>query len=66
MTENSAAIEEAWARNHQELHRNISLANSYRLELSKILLAVTAGIFAFTVAFPPVVEAGTDITQLSV
>ncbi len=49
---------------YEEVHRDISLANNYRLEFSKILLTITAGVFAFTVAFPPTLNPGTDISTL--
>jgi hypothetical protein len=35
------------------VHRDIALANQYRLELIKILLTMAAALFAFTVAFRP-------------
>ncbi len=35
------------------VHTNITLANNYRLELSKTMLALSAALFAFTTSFPP-------------
>ena len=35
------------------IHRDIALANEYRLELIKILLTIAAALFAFTVTFRP-------------
>lgn len=35
------------------IHRDVALANQYRLELLKILLAITTALFAFTVSFRP-------------
>jgi hypothetical protein len=35
------------------LHRDIALANQYRLELIKYLLAIAAALFAFTITFRP-------------
>jgi hypothetical protein len=37
----------------ESVHRDIQLANTYRMELIKYLLAITAGLFAFTVTFRP-------------
>jgi hypothetical protein len=37
----------------ESIHRDITFANSYRLELLKYLLAIAAALFAFTVAFRP-------------
>lgn len=37
----------------EALHRDIELGNRFRLELSKILLALAAALFAFTISFPP-------------
>ena len=37
----------------EALHRDIALANQYRIELIKILLTITAALFAFTVTFRP-------------
>ena len=48
------------------VHKDIALGNSYRLELSKSLLALSTGLFAFTIAFPPAISVGTDITLLRV
>jgi hypothetical protein len=35
------------------IHRDIALANSYRIELIKYLLAIAAALFAFTITFRP-------------
>lgn len=35
------------------VHANISLANTYRIELGKTMLALSAALFAFTTSFPP-------------
>lgn len=35
------------------LHRDIALANQYRLELIKLVMTLSAGILAFTVSFRP-------------
>lgn len=35
------------------VHINIGLANTYRLELLKTMLAISAALFAFTISFPP-------------
>jgi hypothetical protein len=37
----------------EAIHRDIALANKYRLELIKYLLAIAAALFAFTVTFRP-------------
>ena len=37
----------------EALHRDVALANKYRLELIKYLLAIAAALFAFTVTFRP-------------
>ena len=37
----------------EALHRDIALANQYRLELIKLLMTLCAGILAFTVSFRP-------------
>jgi hypothetical protein len=34
------------------LHRDIALANTYRLETTKLLLTIATALFAFTVSFP--------------
>jgi hypothetical protein len=36
---------------HEELHRDISLANQYRLEFIKHTMSIAAGVFVFTVTF---------------
>lgn len=35
------------------LHRDLALANGYRMELAKTVLAISAALFAFTVTFAP-------------
>src|SRR5262245_15208463 len=35
------------------IHRDVALANKYRLELIKYLLAIAAALFAFTITFRP-------------
>src|SRR5262245_30775316 len=35
------------------LHNDITLANTYRLETTKLLLAITTALFAFTISFRP-------------
>lgn len=37
----------------EAVHRDIALANQYRMELIKYLLAIAAALFAFTVTFRP-------------
>lgn len=43
----------AWAPTIDALHRDIAFANNYRLELIKLLMALCAALFAFTVTFRP-------------
>jgi H+/gluconate symporter-like permease len=38
------------------LHRDIALANSYRMELLKQLMTISAALFAFTVTFRPTLD----------
>lgn len=52
------------APTHEEVHRDIALGNSYRIELSKLLLALAAGLFAFSVAFQPATFPNVDISNL--
>lgn len=49
---------------HEEVHRDIALGNTYRIELSKLLLALAAGLFAFSVAFQPATFSNVDISNL--
>ena len=49
---------------HDEIHKDISLGNNYRLESSKFLLAISSGILAFTVSFPPAIDPSTDVSIL--
>jgi hypothetical protein len=44
----AASVEQ---RRSAELHANIGFANQYRIELIKTLLAIAAGVLAFTVPF---------------
>ncbi len=37
----------------EAVHRDIDFGNRYRIELDKTLLLLAAGLFAFTVSFPP-------------
>jgi hypothetical protein len=44
-------------RSHLEiLHKDIALANTYRLETTKFLLAIVTALFAFTVSFRPTLK----------
>lgn len=49
---------------YEEVHRDIALGNNYRIELSKLLLALAAGLFAFSVAFQPATFPNIDISNL--
>lgn len=49
---------------HEEVHRDIALGNSYRIELSKLLLGLAAGLFAFSVAFQPATFPNVNISNL--
>ena len=40
----------------EAVHRDIALANSYRMELIRTLLAIAAALFAFTVTFGPTLK----------
>lgn len=40
----------------EAVHRDIALANNYRMELIKTLLAIAAALFAFTVTFGPALK----------
>lgn len=44
---------DGFKRTLEDLHRDIDFGNRYRIELDKTLLALAAGVFAITVAFPP-------------
>ncbi|MBX7481673.1 hypothetical protein [Qipengyuania qiaonensis] len=39
------------------IHTDVDFANRYRLELNKTLLALAAGLLAFTISFPPALTA---------
>ena len=46
---------------YEEVHRDIALGNSYRMEFSKLLLALALGLFAFSVTFEPATFPNVDI-----
>jgi hypothetical protein len=48
----------------EAVHRDVEFGIQFRLELSKTLLTLAAALFAFTVAFPPAIVPGTDLTLL--
>jgi hypothetical protein len=65
MTEEVGADASSRVPSPEIVHNNIGLANSYRLELSKTMLALAAALFAFTTSFPPALTAISHVWLLA-